>query len=64
MIASPIERLKSRIREITDPRNSHGKRHSLETVLSIVVCAVLCGCKGYRSIGAWSQNPSRKELVR
>jgi hypothetical protein len=33
-------------------------------VLSIAVCAVLCGCKGYRAIGAWSQSLSREELVR
>jgi hypothetical protein len=64
MIKFPIEKLIWCIREITDPRSSHGKRHSLETVLSIVVCAVLCGCKGYRSIGSWSQSLSREELIR
>jgi hypothetical protein len=64
MIKFPIERLMCRIREITDPRSSHGKRHPLETILSIVVCAVLCGCKGYRSIGAWAQSLSREELIR
>jgi hypothetical protein len=64
MIKFPIEKLIWRIREITDPRSSHGKRHPLETVLSIAVCAVLCGCKGYRSVGAWSQSLSREELVR
>ena len=64
MIRFPIEKLLCRVREFTDPRSSHGKRHPLETVLSIVVCAVLCGCKGYRAIGAWSQSLSREELVR
>jgi Druantia protein DruA/DDE_Tnp_1-associated/Transposase DDE domain len=64
MIKFPIERLLCRIREFTDPRSSHGKRHPLETVLSIAVCAVLCGCKGYRGIGAWSQSLSHEELVR
>lgn len=64
MIKFPIERLMCRVRSFTDPRSSHGKRHPLETVLSIVVCAVLCGCKGYRAIGAWSQSLSKEELVR
>jgi hypothetical protein len=65
MIKFPIENLLSVIREyITDPRSAHGKRHSLESVLAIAVCAVLCGCKGYRAIGAWSKSLSRDELVR
>jgi len=64
MIKFPIEKLMCRIREFTDPRSSQGKRHPLETVLSIVVCAVLCGCKGYRGIGAWSKSLSREELIR
>lgn len=64
MIEFPIERLLERIREFTDPRSGHGKRHPLETVLSIVVCAVLCGCRSYRAIGAWSQSLSGEELIR
>jgi hypothetical protein len=64
MIKFPIERLLNRIREFTDPRSRHGKRHPLETILTIAVCAVLCGCRGYRAIGAWSGSLSREELVR
>lgn len=64
MIQFPIERLLYRIQSFTDPRRKAGKRHPLETVLSIAVCAVLCGCKGYRAIGAWSQSLSGEELVR
>jgi len=64
MIKFPIERLLCRIRTFTDPRRKAGTRHPLETVLSIAVCAVLCGCKGYRGIGAWSKSLSREELVR
>jgi hypothetical protein len=65
MIKFPIETLLSKIREfITDPRSNHGKRYPLETVLSIAVCAVLCGCRGYRAIGAWSASLSGEELIR
>jgi hypothetical protein len=64
MMKFPIERLLCRIQSFTDPRRKQGKRHPLETVLSIAVCAVLCGCRGYRAIGAWSQSLSGEELVR
>lgn len=65
MITFPIEALLSKVGEfITDPRSNHGKRHPLETVLSIAVCAVLCGCRGYRGIGAWSESLSSEELIR
>lgn len=65
MIKFPIESLLSRIREfINDPRSAHGRRHSLETVLAIVVCAVLCGSKGYRAIGSWAESLSVEELIR
>ena len=64
MIKFPIESLLCRVRSFTDPRRKAGTRHPLETVLSIAVCAVLCGCKGYRAIGAWSQSLSREELIR
>jgi len=33
-------------------------------VPSIAVCAVLCGCRGYRGIGSWSASLSREELIR
>jgi hypothetical protein len=64
MMNFPIEGLLYRIQRFTDPRRKQGKRHPLETVLLIAVCAVLCGCKGYRAIGAWSQSLSSEELVR
>lgn len=65
MIKFPIEALLLKVRElITDPRSNHGKRHPLETVLSIAVCAVLCGCRGYRAIGSWSESLSGEELIR
>lgn len=65
MIKFPIEGLLSRVRDfITDPRSDHGKRHPLETVLAIAVCGVMCGCRGYRAIGSWSQSLCREELIR
>lgn len=65
MIKFPIESLLIVIRKyINDPRGGQGKRHPLESVLAIVVCAVLCGCRTYRSIGSWAGSLSREELIR
>ena len=64
MIKFPIERLLWRVQVFIDPRRKAGTRHPLETILSIAVCAVLCGCKGYRAIGSWAQSLSHEELVR
>jgi len=64
MIKFPIESLLYRIKSFTDPRRKAGTRHPLETVLAIAVCAVLCGCKGYRAIGDWAGSLSHEELIR
>jgi len=64
MIKFPIESLLCRIKSFTDPRRKAGTRHPLVTVLAISVCAVLCGCKGYRAIGDWAGTLSREELIR
>jgi predicted transposase YbfD/YdcC len=64
MIKFPIESLLCRIKDFTDPRRKAGTRHPLATILSIAVCAVLCGCRGYRGIGHWAESLSREELVR
>jgi hypothetical protein len=65
MIKFPIESLLIVIKKyINDPRSGQGKRHPLESVLAIVVCAVLCGCRTYRSIGSWAGSLSREELIR
>ncbi len=64
MIKFPIESLLNKIREFPDPRSSLGKRHPFETVLCISVCAVICGCRGYRAIGDWANSFSKEELTR
>jgi predicted transposase YbfD/YdcC len=64
MIHFPIENLLEKVREFEDPRSRQGRRHSLETVLAIALCAVLCGCRGYRAIGTWAASLTREELIR
>jgi len=39
--------------QVPDPRGAHGRRHSLKAMLATVVCAVLCGARGYEAIAQW-----------
>jgi len=44
--------------QIPDPRGRHGRRHHLAAMLTAIVCAILTGARGYRTIAHWvrSQN--------
>ena len=50
--------------DIPDPRRKKGRRHSLPTVLSISVAAVLCGMVGYKAIASWAQDLGQKARAR
>lgn len=41
------------LRQVPDPRGAHGRRHSFEAMLATVICAVLCGARGYEAIAQW-----------
>ncbi len=49
--------------DITDPRREQGRRHSLQTVLSIAVAATLCGASGYKGISTWVNSLGQKALI-
>jgi hypothetical protein len=42
------------LRQISDPRQSRGLRHPLESILAMAVLAVLCGARSYEAIAEWS----------
>ena len=44
--------------QIPDPRGRRGRRHPLAAMLTAIVCAILTGAHGYRTIAHWvrSQN--------
>ena len=46
--------------QIPDPRGRKGLRHPLPAMLTAIVCAILTGARGYRTIAQWtrSQDPS------
>lgn len=41
------------LQRVPDPRGAKGRRHSLQAMLATVVCAVLCGARGYEAIAQW-----------
>lgn len=46
--------------QLPDPRGRRGRRHPLAAMLASIVCAILTGARGYRSIAQWarSQTPT------
>lgn len=50
---APAGSLLARMEQVPDPRGAHGRRHSLKAMLATVVCAVLCGARGYEAIAQW-----------
>ena len=41
--------------EVPDPRHKKGKRHSLESILALLVIGLMSGHKGYTSIATWAR---------
>ncbi len=49
---------------INDPRREQGRRHSIETVVSIAAAAILCGMRGYSAIHDWAKALSQHARAR
>jgi len=54
--AQQMRSLLSFFADIPDPRRAQGRRHRLDTVLSIATAASLCGMRGYRAIADWAKS--------
>ncbi len=41
------------LQQVSDPRGRKGQRHCLTAMLAAVVCATLCGVRGFKPIARW-----------
>lgn len=48
------------LEQVTDPRGRQGLRHPITAMLATIICATLCGARGFKPIAQWirSQEPS------
>ena len=53
MNAAHAGSLLAQLQQVPDPRGAHGRRHSFPAMLATIVCAVLCGARGYEAIAQW-----------
>lgn len=53
MTAVPAGNLLAYLAQVPDPRGRQGRRHPLAAMLAAVVCAMLCGARGYSAIVQW-----------
>ncbi len=52
-MSSPAGSLLTHLSQVPDPRGLKGRRHSFEAMLATVVCALLCGARGFEAIAEW-----------
>lgn len=60
MQSAPAGNLLEYLGQIPDPRGRQGRRFPLSAMLATVVCAVLCGARGYYAMAQWihAQDPA------
>lgn len=54
MSCAPAGSLLHVLQQIPDPRGRQGRRHACSAMLAAVVCAILCGARGYSGIAQWT----------
>lgn len=59
-----LDELRQLILRLPDFRTAAGKRHDLATILSITICATLCGARSYLAIAEWASRCSQSMLRR
>jgi hypothetical protein len=41
------------LEQVPDPRGRQGQRHSISAMLAAIICATLCGARGFKPIAHW-----------
>ena len=49
-------KLREALELVPDHRSSQGRRHSLGAILSLAVCAMLCGARSLYAIAQWGRD--------
>jgi hypothetical protein len=47
---------------VPDPRKRRGRRYSTATILTLAVCAMVCGARSLYAIAQWGREQSSKEV--
>jgi hypothetical protein len=42
--------------EVPDPRSKHGRRYTIQAILALAVCAMLCGARSLTAIAQWGRD--------
>ncbi len=61
--AAPPRSLAETLAEVPDPRDPHGKRYRIETILAFTVCAMLCGARSLYAIAQWGRDHSPEMIA-
>jgi hypothetical protein len=56
MRPAPSRGLFAALEQVSDPRGRQGQRHPFAAMLAAVVCATLCGARGFKPIAQWLRN--------
>ena len=59
-----LDELRQIIVGLPDFRTAADKRHDLATIISITICATLCGARSYLAIAEWAARCSQSILRR
>ena len=59
MQPAEVRGLFAALQQVSDPRGRQGQRHPFTAMLAAVICATLCGARGFKPIAQWlrSQEP-------
>ncbi|CAM4047515.1 hypothetical protein Xentx_03578 [Xenorhabdus thuongxuanensis] len=55
-IAMQVTTLSNAFGHLTDPRVNRTKQYALIDILTISICAVICGCEGFNAIEEYGQS--------
>ncbi len=60
--ATPVPSLLDALRRVPDGRQHRGRRYSQAAMLSVAVCAMLCGARSLYAIAQWGRDQASTEL--